>query len=168
VHFDIERRGGAERARNVELVPGLRTSVHQHRRGEVTHVRPDEAGFPAMSRRRPWHVRRFERAPAHLVAEDWLQHVRRGELDDAVARYAPDAVIHVGEVVTSGREAARRALVECPLFAHPRPSVGLEDEGDVVVIGWGNADGVSGGLTRLRVRHGEIVEQWLPEPHAAP
>jgi hypothetical protein len=163
VHFDIDRRDGVERARHVELVPGLRTSVHQHRRGEVTHAQPDEAGHRAMSRRRPWHEERYERAPAHAIAEDWLRHVRNGELDDAAATYAPDAIIHVGAVETAGREAARRALVACSLFAHPEPSVGLEDEENAVVIGWGSAEGVSAGVTRLRVSHGEIVEQWLPE-----
>ncbi len=163
-HFDIERIGGGERAVHVVLVPGLRTSVHQHRRGELTHAHADEAGHEPRSGRRPWNVPHFERVPAHEVAEVWLRHVRAGELDDAAARYAPDAVVHVGAVTTVGREAGRRALVCCPLFGHADPAAGLEDEGDAVVIGWGAAEGVNAGMPRLRVRHGDIVEQWLPAP----
>lgn len=166
VHFDVERVGDLERAVHVVLVPGLRTSVHQHRRGELTHARPDEAGHEPLSGRRPWQVDHFERRPAHEIAEVWLRHVRAGELDDAVRRYAPDAIVHVGSVASAGREAARRALVACPLFDSTDAAVGLEDEGDAVVIGWGAAEGLAAGMTRLRMRHGEIAEQWLPAPGA--
>ena len=167
VHFDVERADGVERAVNVLLVPGLRTSVHQHRRGERTHARADQEGRPAMSGRRPWQVPQFERSPAHEIAEVWLRHVRAGELDDAVARYAPDAIVHVGAISTAGSDAVRRALVACPLFGHTEPTVGIEDEGDASVIGWGPAEGVAAGLTRLRMQHGEIVEQWLPTAEPA-
>jgi hypothetical protein len=166
VHFDIERHDGVERAVHVELVPGLRASAHQHRRGELTHTRADEAGHEAMSGHRPWHVEHYERAPAHEIAEEWLRHVRAGEVDDAAARYAPDAVVHAGASVTAGREAARRALVSCSLFARADVTVGVKDEGDVVVIGWGGAEGVPAGMARLRMQHGEIVEQWLTEGKA--
>jgi hypothetical protein len=161
VHFDVERSHGAERAINVVLVPGLRTSVHQHRRGEVTHARPDQAGHKPMSDRRPWHVTNLERAPAHQIAAIWLRHVQAGEVDDAVAIYAPDAVVHIGVTSLVGRDAARRALLACPLFDHDDLTTGMEDESDAVVVGWSAREGTAAGMTRLRMQHGEISEQWL-------
>jgi hypothetical protein len=167
VHFDVERARGVERAVRVVLVPGLRTSVHQHRRGEQTHARADQAGHEPMSRRRHSHLEYYERRPAHALAEEWLRHIRAGDLDDAVARYAPDATLHVGDVSTAGREAIRRALIACPLFRRPDLTVGMADEGDAVVIGWGADEGAGAGMTRLLMRHGEIVEQWLPTPETS-
>jgi hypothetical protein len=164
VHFDIARARGAERAVNVVLVPGLRTSVHQHRRGEDTHAQPDQAGHEPISGRRPWHVTNLERAPAHEIAAIWLRHVQAGEVDDAVAMYAPDAVVHIGATGLVGRDAARRTLLACPLFDHGELTTGMDDEGDAVVVGWSAREGAVAGMTRLRMQHGEIREQWLTQP----
>jgi hypothetical protein len=168
VHFDIARHDGGEHAVNVVLVPGTRTSVHRHRRGEVTQVVVDEAGQPAMSGRRPHRHAHLERAPAHEIAEVWARHLKAGELDDAASLYAPDARIHVGASTVTGREVARRVLVRSPLFDGADIDVHVEDEGAAAVVGWAASEHGAAGMTRLRTRHGEIAEQWLPEVTAIP
>lgn len=163
VHFDIDREGGVDRAVRVELVPGLRTSVHQHRRGDLAgHARADGAGHHASSGRRPWREPHRERMAAHEIAEIWLEHMRHGALDDAVALYAPNAQVHVVSGTVEGKEAARRALLECALFDRDDLAVGIGDEGEAAVVGWAGRDGAPSGLTRMRITHGEIAEQWLP------
>ena len=117
-----------------------------------------------MSGRRPWHVTNLERAPAHEIAAIWLRHVQAGEVDDAVAIYAPDAVVHIGVTSLVGRDAARRTLLACPLFDRNDLTTGMEDEGDAVVVGWSAGEGAAAGMTRLRMQHGENSEQWLTEP----
>jgi len=163
VHFDITRDDGVERAVRVVLVPGVRTSVHQHRRGDLAgHVRADATGHAAMSGRQLAAEPHRERLPAHEIAETWLRHARYGELDDAAALYAPAAQVHVGSVTRRGLDAARRAIAACALFGRWDLATGVEDEGDAAVVGWAAGEGATAGMTRMRIVHGQIFEQWLP------
>jgi hypothetical protein len=161
VHFDIDHETEAASAANVRLREGTRVARRQRRFGDLVGARAADArGTPGFVQHRPELGRGLAHRPMRVV-EGWAAFVAAGELDEAMALYAPDASLRVEGEVLVGPEAIRRHWATSPLLGGPAP-VEVRGEDDVIVVRW-DRHGPDGETaeTRLQVAHGEIADQWL-------
>lgn len=159
VHFDVRRVRGAEEAVDVHLRQSARASRHRHRFGSLAGARrfdtkgrlPSAAAHPEL------------RAPVlHplQVARSWATSLAGGDLDGALALYAPDAVVHVGHAVLQGRPAVAQWLQASPAFGCERHGR-IHGRDDGVVVTWeAEAPEERAFAVRCRIAHGEVAEQW--------
>jgi cold shock CspA family protein len=169
VSFDVVREGGVARAVNVRLFEGTRTSRLQGRFGNLAGARrPDAAGHEASSREHPdREAGPAPRLPA-AVARAWLEAMAEGDLRAALHLYAPDAVVHLTDGDQAGYRAVQRFLEGSVLLDVRHPDIEVEERDSLVHVRWqlSNVDAARTPLadrrttTRLRVEHGQIVEQW--------
>lgn len=174
VRFDLRREGGVLRARNARLLRGTRQSPGQGRFGDLVGAkRPDHKGRRPLTHAHP-DLQPGPELPRE-VAHRWLQAMEGGDPEGATALYAPDAVLHTELGPLRGHRSIHDCLTGSPLLGWP-PWI-AEIHGDrVVLLRWRSpARQGPRGESRLRVRHGEIVEQWLgvgagtgPSDRAAP
>jgi hypothetical protein len=168
VHFDIRRDGGVDRAGDVRLRAGRRNDAHHHRAGTLVGARRADTKGPSPVE--AFHTQAGLSLAVHplAVADAWGNAVAAGDVDYALAFYAPDAVVHTAAGDVSGRGDLQRLLSELPVRGERgAPSVG--GEGDAAVVRWEPAGDADTGLTaRLRVAHGEIVEQWFGDVEPVP
>jgi cold shock CspA family protein len=163
VHFDVTREEGVERAVNVELRQGTRVSPHQHRFGDLKGAHhPDERGHAPLTHR---HTDRdagigLEDHPMR-VAHAWAEAVARGELEAVTHLYAPDVELHLGPRVGAGRRRAEAFLLDADLLGTRTLDAVLRGDTGYVVIKWRAETGHHPIYSRLRIAHGQIVEQWL-------
>ncbi len=159
VHFDIRRDRGAERAVDVTLRPGTRTSHHHRRYGTLVGARrPDTKGSALFAHPHPERGHLLSSHPLE-VARAWVDCLQTRDLDGALSLYAPDAVLHEGGVDRLGRSHLGAYLEACPLF-------GIEHDPDIrgedgtVLLRWGPTGTAAAIELRCRVEHGRIAEQW--------
>lgn len=100
------------------------------------------------------------------VAERWVSAVRAGDDERLGELYEVGAALHTADDVVLGQE-----LIVASLVAQPTPSdadvqIDVGRQG-VVTLTWNGADDSPDDSTRLRVRHGKIVEQWIGERHSS-
>lgn len=162
VHFDIVRDDGVEGAANVRLRRG--SNAHRRRFGDLTGARQPGAKAPSASADRLGVD--VTTQPAKVV-RSWLETLAAGDLDDALALYAPDAVIHCGDTETKGRRHLTSFLADEAPRNFDLEAVeifGLDEQIRVdwpagVVFGCGRApEGPTS--TFISVDHGHIVEEW--------
>jgi hypothetical protein len=166
VDFDISRDAAVDRAVNVTIAPGTRTSHLQHRHGDLVGAHdPRAAGAAPLSRSQRDRPEHDTQTPAGEIAVAWLREVRSGRLGNALRLYAPDAVVHMWTRNVQGRDHIAAELERCPLFDAADVSTEVRDEGTEAIVRWDRSlRAPSGGEIRLRITAGEIVEQWLPGP----
>ncbi len=160
IHFDVKRQGGIVRATEVRLREGTRVSSRQGRFGDlVGAAHPDEKGRRPLTHGRP-DLELALRLPME-VARRWVLAMEEGDLEMALLLYAPDARVHVGSDTFEGHPDVQGYLPECPLLGLGGDDVELRGEDDVARIAWHPSGDQPGGETRLRILHGQIVEQWI-------
>ena len=159
VHFDIRRDHGAERAVDVTLRPGTRTSHHQRRFGTLVGARrPDTKGSAPFAHPHPERGLSLASHPLE-VARSWVDCLQTRDLDGALSLYAPDAVLHEGSVDRVGRSHLGAYLEASPLFGVERDPEIRGDDG-MVLLRWGHLGTGADVELRCRVEHGLIAEQW--------
>jgi hypothetical protein len=164
VHFDVQRFGETDWAVGVRLRTGTHVSRRQHNFGTLVGARqPDAKGPAAQAGLHP----ELHNAGIHPleVGRAWANCLVAGDVDGALALYAPSATLKVGERSFSGRSALQRWLEASPLLASGRQAQIHGDAGETVLT-W-EARGPEPALVlRCRIAHGEIAEQWVSEPPA--
>lgn len=98
------------------------------------------------------------------VARKWIELMEQG--DSSVSRlYAPEARLQAGAVTFLGRKAVQHYLGASALFRARLPKIEFHGAGDTVLVQWLRPDdarfAVLQTATRLKVAHGQIVEQRL-------
>jgi cold shock CspA family protein len=160
VRFDLRREHGTLRAHNARLLEGTRQSPRQGRFGDLVGAkRPDHKGRQPLTHGHP-DLQPGPGLPS-AVARRWIEAMKRGDPERATALYAPDAVLHTELGRLRGHRQIHDYLSGSPLLGSPPWTV--EIHGDkVVLLRWTSPrDGGPRGTSRLRVRHGEIAEQWI-------
>lgn len=165
VHFDVERVEGVPTAVRVRLRPGTRNSPRQGRMGTLAGVaRPEEKGRAPLTRRRTAVDAIMPGRPVALVRR-WLVAADSGRLDEVLPLYAPHALLHAPDGEVHGRPAIRAYLLDSGLLTRgwdPTPR-GVEEGETVEAVRTAMAPD-AGLLTRFRVAHGQIAEQWVKAP----
>ena len=157
VHFDIVRDDGVERAVNVVLVEGTRTSRRQARFGDQAGAHhPDEKGHVALSRHHPQQDFGLEDRPVEVV-RTWVRLIGSGDIPTAVHLYHPAAVLHRREETLRGRSAVPDVLADL----HRVKLFTVEPAEEETTVTWTDPDTGGRRRSRFRVEHGLIVEQWL-------
>lgn len=157
VHFDIGRQEGVERAVNVKLQPGTRTSHRHQRFGEQSGASSPDAN--AAPKRDPFvdlGLNR-ERRPRVVVVE-FVHRLAAGELATARPLVAPDVVLHGDEGDVHGTTAVIEALAGSPIPGSGASPVNIFFEDGRVVVDW-----FTDGRTLravIGVAHGQIEEVW--------
>lgn len=164
VHFSVRRDDGTSTAVDVEARGGKRTA-HRHRRvGTLVGAHdPAQKATAAFTGPHAGSRRDLGRHPLQVVRV-WGQAVASGDLDDALALYSPDALLHLDGVALSAHRHIGRRVESLSVFGSGRfPTVRGAD--DRVVARW-DAQSVDEGALEVRcqVAHGLITEQWIGAP----
>ncbi len=163
VRFDLVRRQGTERATNVRLRSGTRTSRRQRRFGDLTGARRPGAKAPTIASR-SYGI--DVTTQPFRVATTWLQAVTDRDDDGAVSLYLSGATLHTAAGSGSGRRHVRAELEKLDLHDVDRDGAQLSGRDGSVVIDFDDRAGHH--TTALIIEHGHIVEQWIdvepPDP----
>ncbi len=95
------------------------------------------------------------------VAREWVERIEDGDVDGALALYAPKARLHVGRERFEGRDAIRGYLQGIPLLRRHPGNMEISPEDHSVLVRWEGSAGGPGGHTRLISAAGKIADQWL-------
>jgi hypothetical protein len=163
VHFDIARIGRVEHAVNVRRLTGTRTAPAHSRTGDLSGAHhPDDKGGDARTRQAGDIAWRLSGRPAELVRQ-WALALAGDDADLALPLYASNALVHANGKTWNGRNEIRTFLYGHGLIgsgiAQPRIR-GTEGDFDVQ---WPEMTARPARTARLRVAHGQIVEQWGPD-----
>lgn len=155
VVFDRVRSAGSEKATNVRLRGGKRSSKHHRRVGDLVGAHhPDEAGHRGLRRGlRPAPARLLEERPAEVAAQ-WAQALTAGESAVAERLYTSDAVLHDGDRTTQGAGAVHLFVESSPLARRAVEHITQDPPLFTVHV-------TDGARVDLRITHGRIVEQWV-------
>ena len=166
VRFDLVRREGTERATNVRLRAGTRTSRRQRRFGDLTGARrPGAKAETIASRAYGIDVT----TQPFRVAKTWLRAMADRDTDGAVSLYLSGAPLHTPAGSGSGRRHIRAELDRLDLHDVDLDGAKLSGRDGSVVIDF--HDRVGRHTTALIIEHGHIVEHWIdiePPAPAAP
>jgi hypothetical protein len=158
VHFDIKRLEGVARATNVTLRRGRRVSPHQHRYGDLAGAHhPNEKGHHPLTADHPGLDSSFEGHPVQLV-EEWVHLADHRDLSTLRLLYAPDAALHIGPELVSGRDAIVDRLVDELSEPGAQASDVHERAG---VVGVHIRVGERTLAFEFRIAHGLVIEQWM-------
>lgn len=164
VRFAIRRAEATETAVDVELRGGMRTARHHRQVGTLAGAHdPEQKAAAPFARRHAEYGRHLGLHPLQVVSA-WGQAVALGDLDDALALYTPDALVHLDGLALGSHRHIRGRLESMPVFASRRfPSVRGAD--DLVIARW-DAPSVEDTALEVRchVRQGLITEQWIGAP----
>ena len=164
VHFDIGHGDGAETAVDVRLRSGMRSAPRHLRFATLVGARrPDTKGPAPFARPHPEYGLALAGHPLQ-VAGAWARFVAAGDMDQALALYLPDAVLHLDGATLRGHRHLWAALEAQPVFAAGRAATVRGDDG-VVLVRW-EASGAGEGAVEARclVEHGLMAEQWIGTP----
>lgn len=167
VHFDVERQGGVAVAAGVRLREGTRVSRRQRRFGDMAGARrPDTRGTAPFAHPHPELGLRLATHP-EVVARRWAERIADQDVTNAMLLYAPDAVVHAGDVDLRGRR-VQTWLSGSGLLGHVQ-GVTTAGAGEHIVVRWIGPDDRPD-TCWMRMAHGEIAEQWLAgaHPHREP
>lgn len=167
VRFDLVRREGTERATNVRLRSGTRTSRRQRRFGDLTGARrPGAKAETIASRSYGIDVT----TQPFRVATAWLRAMADRDHDGAVSLYLSGATLHTPSGSGGGRRHIRAELERLDLHDVDPEGAELAGRDESVVIGFDDRAGRH--TTALSIEHGHIVEQWIdaepPDPGTQP
>lgn len=162
VRFDVQRIEGVRTAVRVRLRPGTRSSPRQRRFANLAGTgRIEEKARKGLTHQRPDVSPMVSGRPVALV-HHWLVGADSGRLDVVLPLYAPHAVLHAVDGDRCGRAEIRAYLLDSGLLSrgwNPTPR-GVDQLVEAVRHRAG-ADG--GQVSRFRVAHGQIAEQWVHE-----
>ncbi len=163
VHFDIERDGGVDRAVDISLRHGTRVSPRHRRFG--TTVGSRRAGSKGSG---PLAHPRYELGLSRSlhpleVAAGWSRRIETGDVDGAMAFYAPDAVLATPEGELTGRGRIESWLQQADLSRGGR-SAEVRGQADSVLVRW-PGDTAAGACweVRCRINSGLIAEQSVAQ-----
>ncbi len=156
VRFDLVRRKGTERATNVRLRSGTRTSRRQRRFGDLTGARrPGAKAGTIASRSYGVDVT----TQPFRVASAWIRAVGDQDFDGATALYLSGAALHTPAGSDSGRRHIRGELERLDLHDVDVDGAELSGRDGSVVIDFDDRAGHHSAV--LIIEHGHIVEQWI-------
>jgi hypothetical protein len=159
VHFDISHDG--EHATEVTARSGGRTRRSHGGVGTLAGAHAPWSKMAEPPTTATLELRRLDRTHPMRLARAWSDAVARGGLDDALLLYAPDAEVHIGAEIVSGRRHVAGALEALSVFGEEQPADELEGDADDVIVRWAARDERPEWATRLHIAHGEVVTQWL-------
>ncbi|HLI15830.1 MAG TPA: sigma 54 modulation/S30EA ribosomal C-terminal domain-containing protein [Acidimicrobiales bacterium] len=165
VHFDAKEVDGVARAVNVSLRHGTRVSRRQDDFATLAGARRAEAKGPE-----PFAGVHPELLPAYLahpieLVRRWADDLARGDVDAALALYAPDARISVGDVKVAGRRNLQSLLEGHPVRGSRRRARVRGVDGEFEAV-WEPAEpGERGVAVRCRVERGLLSEQRFTDIH---
>jgi len=165
VHFDVSHDSAAARAVNVTLREGTRVSRRQRRFGDLSGSHhPDASASAPFPHAHPELGHELGDHPLE-VARSWASFVVKGDLDTAMALYAPDAVVHTADGTVAGRSRVLAFLETSGLIGSDEIPV-VHGTDDMVTVIWARTAGGGAGLAmRCRIAHAQIAEQWVePAP----
>lgn len=163
VHFDVRDDHGAARAVSVTLRHGTRVSHRQGRFGTLAGARrPDTKGSAPFAHPHPELGLSLASHPLE-VARAWVRCVQAADADTVLSMYAPDAVVHVGGEVLSGRSRLSSYLQASGLLGMTvTPQIRGDD--NTILVMWPSRERDRPGVElRLRIAHGQVAEQWIGE-----
>jgi hypothetical protein len=149
---------------DVRLRGGMRSARHHRQVGTLLGAHDAEAGAVAgFSRRHPEYGSDLGLHPLQVVSA-WAQQLAVGDLDETLALYRPDAVVHLRDVALVSPRHIRHCLETLPVFSTGRlPAIRGED--GLVVAHWDAPTVQDQALeARCQVRRGLITEQWIGPP----
>ena len=164
VHFDVQRTDTGAVATSVELRAGSRTSHTSKGVGDMAGAHhPSEKGQDADTGGDTRMRRRVYGQRPEALVDDWIGFLSRGQIDDAVGLYAPDAVVHVTGRDIAGDHDIRQWLQDSQFHRSSDAQVEVTDDHQGrFTIRWRISPGDQGTLeTTMRVVDGRIVEQTL-------
>ncbi len=167
VRFDLVRRKGTERATNVRLRSGTRTSRRQRRFGDLTGARrPGAKAGTIASRSYGVDVT----TQPFRVASAWIRAVGDQDFDGATALYLSGAALHTPAGSDSGRRHIRGELERLDLHDVDVDGAELSGRDGSVVVDFDDRAGRH--AAALIIEHGHIAEQWIdvepPDPNVLP
>lgn len=156
VRFDLVRRQGTERATNVRLRAGTRTSRRQRRFGDLTGARrPGAKAATIASRSYGVDVT----TQPFRVATAWMRAVAGRDLDGATSMYLSGALLHTPAGSDRGRRHIRAELERLGLGDIDVDGAELSGRDRSIVIDFEDRTGRH--HSALIIEHGHIVEQWI-------
>jgi hypothetical protein len=160
VHFSVRRARGVERAVEVTLREGAHGAPHHHRSGTLVGAhRPDTKGPGPFATPRTEFGLALAGHPL-AVGRAWGRALAMGEVDEALALYAPDAVLFSEFGSHRGRRDLQAELEANPMLGCHREPVVRGEGPDTVLVRWESHGVDAVGLdVRCHVRHGQIAEQ---------
>ena len=156
VRFDLVRRQGSERATNVRLRSGTRTSRRQRRFGDLTGARRPGAKAPTIAAR-SYGI--DVTTQPFRVAEAWIRAVADSDHDGATSLYLSGAALHTETGSGSGRRHVRAELERLDLRDIDVDGVEIHGLDRQVMVDFDDRGGQH--TTALLIEHGHIVEQWI-------
>lgn len=164
VHFDITREDGIDGAANVTLRTGSRTNRRHRRFGDLTGARRPGSKAPSIAAERLG----VDVATQPLkVVRSWLETISDGDLDAALALYAPDATVHHAGEEVRGRDHIRAFLADEAPRGVDLEATSVAGDDEQVRVDWPShvqfgtdAPATTELATYFAIDHGHIVEQW--------
>ena len=160
VHFDISADHAV--AVNVEPRPGGRSNGNRRKTGVSGpfSVAARVGGTPSAA---DDEVRRVVKPTNMHVARWWAAALAEGSLDEVLAVYAPQAVVHLDGRELTGRRHLSSAIEALAVHGAGRgpDTVRGDSDGETVVVAWAATPDGGPVTSRSRVVNGEIAEQWI-------
>lgn len=162
VHFDIHRARGVDQAVGVRLREGTRVSHRQHRFGTLAGARQvDHKGALPYAHVHP----ELQAGAIHPleVARAWATSVARGDVVEALALYAPDAVVEVDGREITGRTAVGAWLETISPFDAARHAQ-VQGTENAVLVSWEASGPDEPGIkVHCNISHALITRQRAEE-----
>ncbi len=155
VRFKLRRSGGMERAEQITLRSGTRTSKRQRRFGDLTGSH--QPGAKVMTTAQRTLGVDVTTQPVRIV-EAWVQAMHDQDYDGALSLYEPSAMVHTTDGTASGRRRLRALLDTCGHDAFDPAAVELRGVDRYLRADCGGADGPT---SYFFIDGGRIVEQWI-------
>lgn len=155
VRFKLRRSDGMERAEQVTLRSGTRTSKRQRRFGDLTGSH--EPGAKVMTTAQRTLGVDVTTQPVRIV-EAWIQAMNDQDYDGALSLYEPSAMVHTVDGTASGRRRLRALLDTCGQDEFDPTKVELRGVDRYLRADCGEAGGP---IAYFIIDGGRIVEQWI-------
>lgn len=111
------------------------------------------------------HTTPSEAKSPREVAKQWVRLVGARDANALFDLYEVGAALHTADSIVLGREQIAEAMLA--MSASPEAEATIDgNQGGMVTLTWPSATNDRAESTRLRVRRGKIVEQWIGERHS--
>ncbi|MGI9608316.1 MAG: sigma 54 modulation/S30EA ribosomal C-terminal domain-containing protein [Acidimicrobiales bacterium] len=156
VHFDVNRKAGLVRAKNVTLAAGTRTNRRHRRFGDLTGARAPGAKVATTASR---NLGVDVTTQPMKVVRTWVETMTTDAIDDALSLYSPDAVINTEDASLRGRAQLHGFLTAYQCRDISIDEVMITGLDQLVRVDWPSSSTVSG-PSWFQIDHGHITEQW--------